>query len=353
MTTYQRFAAPLVRLLSPELAHDLAIQFLRFAPHLEKPAEIDPALQQTLWELDFPHPVGMAAGFDKNAQVSDALLQLGAAFVEVGTVTPLPQPGNPKPRVFRLDEDAGVINRLGFNSQGLEPFIARLKQRHGRPGIVGANVGKNRDSQNAVFDYAKGIEAAAPYCDFLVINISSPNTPGLRDLQTPAELSLLLTAAQNARAKSVGEGKKPPILVKIAPDLDTAQISEIAKTLRELKADGVIATNTTIARPDTLRSRHAHQTGGLSGRPLKRASLEVVGEMYRRLEGEIPIVGVGGIENGEDAYAMIRAGASLVELYSAMTFQGLGIFRDIAAELAALIQADGLSSITEAVGRDA
>lgn len=350
VSLYTSFAAPLVRRLSPELAHDLAIQYLRLVPRLAGARKSHAILRQTLWGLNFPHPIGLAAGFDKNAQASDAVLRRGAAFVEVGTVTPKPQPGNSKPRIFRLDEDAGMINRLGFNSQGLQKFTVRMRRRHRREGIVGANVGKNRDSDNAVHDYVIGIEAVAPYSDFLVVNISSPNTPGLRDLQTPAELSLLLKSVRNARARSVGEAGRPPILVKIAPDLDGDQLSEMARVLPDQGADGVIATNTTIARPSSLQSQNAGEVGGLSGRPLKQASLNIVRELHGLLDGKIPIVGVGGIETGADAYAMIRAGASLVELYSAMTYEGFGIFSRIADDLAARLKAEGFETISQAVG---
>lgn len=353
LSSYERIFAPLIQKLDPEVAHDAAIRYLRLNPFGRRVVIDDPVLRQTIWGLDFAHPVGLAAGFDKNAEVQDAVLKRGAAFAEAGTVTPKPQPGNDKPRMFRLTEDGAVINRLGFNNEGLDAYTKRLRARRelGRPGIVGANVGKNKTSQDAVKDYETGVRAVAPWCDFLVVNVSSPNTPGLRDLQGAEELRILLAVAKKARHETTGSDY-PPLLVKIAPDLSDVQISDIAEIVLDLDIDGVIATNTTIDRPVSLISSFAPETGGLSGRPLLEPSTKILHELYRLTGGRIPIIGVGGVGSADDAYAKIKAGASLVQLYSAMTFQGLGIFAEIARGLSDRLKADGYSNITNAVGAD-
>ena len=350
LSNYLRFVAPVLRQLDPEFAHNAAIRYLRYIPSRGGNAIDDPRLRQTIWGLEFPHPIGLAAGFDKNAEVPDAVIRRGAAFAEVGTVTPRPQPGNPKPRLFRLTEDGAVINRLGFNNQGLDAFAARLAARR-RGGIVGANVGKNRDSDDAVGDYVLGIERLAALADYLVVNVSSPNTPGLRDLQGAPELRALIIAANEARTRATPDNP-PPLLVKIAPDLSEGQLADIAEIALELSLDGLIATNTTIERPAGLMSRHVSETGGLSGRPLLQPATKILSNLYRLTEGKLPLIGVGGVETADDAYAKIRAGASLVQLYSAMTDQGLGIFPGMARGLADRLQADGYENITDAVGAD-
>ncbi|OYZ91034.1 MAG: dihydroorotate dehydrogenase (quinone) [Rhizobiales bacterium 17-65-6] len=299
----------------------------------------DPILATRVWNLDFPNPVGLAAGFDKHAEVLDPLLRMGFGFVEAGSVTPRPQSGNPKPRLFRLDEDDGVINRFGFNSEGLAPFIYRLGKRLGSGGIVGANVGKNKDTEDASEDYAAGISATCRLADYLVCNLSSPNTPGLRDLQARAEMGRLIGHALAARNESIPDPVgRPPLLVKIAPDLDDA--------------DGIILGNTTLSRPASLRSAHKSETGGLSGKPLMALSTERLAALARLTKGRIPLVGCGGIASGADAYAKIRAGASLVQLYSALVFKGPGLVVRVRDELAAHLRADGFSSVAEAVGAD-
>jgi len=297
--------------------------------------------------MDFPNPVGMAAGFDKNAAIPDALFNLGFGFVEVGTVTPRPQAGNPKPRLFRLVEDQAVINRLGFNGQGAAAVVARLQHRQQR-GVLGVNIGKNRDTTDEIDDYVKGVSLFAPLADYLTVNISSPNTPGLRDLQRRERLSELLTAIVEAR--NAVEGRRTPVLVKIAPDLNETEIRDIAEVSHSTGIDGLIATNTTLARPDTLKSAYKAEAGGLSGHPLFGLSTKILSELYKATEGKIPLIGVGGIASGLDAYQKIKAGASLVQLYSSLVFEGPGLVRRIQRDLLLRLQADGFTNINQAVG---
>lgn len=346
-------------LLPAEAAHRVTIVALRsgLVPKLAGPD--DPVLATRVWGLDFANPLGVAAGFDKDAEAVDGLLAMGFGFVEVGTVTPEPQPGNPKPRVFRLPEDRAVINRLGFNSRGLAPVVARLERRRTarRPGIVGANVGMNQASRDAAADYAAGIEALAGLADYLVMNVSSPNTPGLRDLQARPRLVALIERAQAARARAAGarEGGAPvpPLLLKIAPDLSDDELRDMAEVALETGLDGLVVTNTTVARPEGLKGRHRREPGGLSGAPLFQRSTEVLREMHRLTQGRVPLVGVGGVASGRDAYAKIRAGASLVQLYTALVYEGPGLVGRIKAELAQLVRADGFARVTEAVGAGA
>jgi dihydroorotate dehydrogenase len=341
-------ALPLVGLLPPERAHDLTIRALRagFRP-LSTPAD-DPILATRIWALDFPNPIGLAAGFDKNAEVPDAMLRFGFGFSEVGTVTPRPQPGNPMPRVFRLPQDQAAINRLGFNNQGLGQVSARLTARR-RAGIVGGNIGKNRDTADVTADYCRGVATLAPLVDYLVINVSSPNTPGLRDLQRRSEVSVLIAAVIAAR-DAVRLNRPPPLLLKIAPDLTPREIADLAETALSSGIDGMIISNTTTARPANLRDRNAPEPGGLSGRPLFEPSTALLAEMYRLTRGRVPLVGVGGVASGADAYAKIRAGASLVQLYTALIYHGPGLVRRIKRDLAALLRRDGFVTIADAVG---
>jgi dihydroorotate dehydrogenase len=347
------FAGPLLRALPPEPAHDLTVWLLRHGlvpgPEAE---EDDPILATRLWGRGFTNPIGLAAGFDKNAEVPDAMLGQGFGFVEVGTVTPLPQPGNPKPRLFRLAADRAVINRFGFNSEGLERVAARLKSRlespRRRPGIVGANVGKNRDTVDAAADYAHGAAALSGLVDYLVMNVSSPNTPGLRDLQARESLEELI-----GRVKAACASKRcPPLLLKIAPDLSAAQLEGIAAVALSTGIDGLVVSNTTIERPPGLRSRHRDEVGGLSGAPLYARSTEVLRAVYRRTGGRIPLIGVGGVGSGREAYGKIRSGASLVQLYTALVYEGPGLVARIKADLASCLRADGFSSVAAAVGAD-
>jgi dihydroorotate dehydrogenase len=342
-------------LLSPETAHHLALRALKTGLLGGRREPDDLILASRVWGLDFPNPVGLAAGFDKDAEVLEPMLALGFGFVEAGTVTPQPQSGNPQPRLFRLDEDEAVINRFGFNSQGLGPFVGRLQQRRasGTPGIVGANVGKNREAPDAAADYVIGIEAVCGVADYLVCNVSSPNTPGLRSLQARAPIANLLQRALEARQRSACSATRPPpLLAKVGPDLDDEQLRDIAEVALALGIDGLIVGNTTIARPDGLRSRHAAESGGLSGKPLMLSSTSCLARMFRLTGGRLPIIGCGGIASGADAYAKIRAGASLVQLYSALVFHGPGLVTVIKCDLAQLLRADGFRSVAEAVGAD-
>ena len=339
---------PLIRLLEPETAHDLTIRALKWGlvPGIE-PFD-DDVLRLRLWDRDFPNPVGLAAGFDKNAEVPDRALALGFGFVEVGGVTPRPQAGNPRPRLFRLARDRAVINRLGFNNDGLEAVAGRLRARPG-DGIVGVNLGVNRDSADAAADYAVGTRALAGLADYLVVNVSSPNTPGVRALQGRRPLEALLQAVLAARRDS---GARPPVLLKISPDLGGDDLGDIAEVALESGIDGLIATNTTIDRPPGLASRRRGEAGGLSGAPLFAPSTRVLADMYRLTGGRLPLIGVGGVASGADAYAKIRAGASLVQLYTALVFHGPGLVNRIKRELAGHLRADGFSSVSEAVGAD-
>jgi dihydroorotate dehydrogenase len=305
-----------------------------------------PLLQQRIWALDFPNPIGLAAGCDKDARAPGALLSLGFGFVEIGTVTPQPQPGNPKPRLFRLDQDRAAINRLGFNSGGLEAVVARLARRS-PSGIVGVNLGKNRDSVDAAKDYEEGIRRAAPFADYIVINISSPNTQGLRDLHARARLDSLLRRLVDTRNRVLPAA---PLLLKIAPDITRQERADIAEVSLATRIDGMIVSNTTIERPPGLRSRHAVENGGLSGRPLFRASTALLADMYRLTEGKLPLIGVGGISSAADAYAKICAGASLVQLYTALVYDGPALVSRIKTGLVELLDRDGYASIAQAVG---
>src|SRR6266851_4326532 len=339
---------PLLRALPPETAHRLTLMAL--AAGLAGASRIadPPELRQRLWGLDFPNPIGIAAGFDKDARVPDALLRLGFGFVEVGTVTPRLQPGNPRPRLFRLEADGALINRMGFNSGGLDTVSGRLSART-RRGIVGVNLGKNRDGEDAADDYLEGVRRVARLADYLVVKVSTPNTPRLRDLQARAVLDTLLRQLLAARDEI---GSHAPLLVKIAPDLAPEERRDIAAVALATQIDGIIVANTTVARPQGLRSTAAGETGGLSGRPLFEPSTELLGEMFRLTEGRVPLIGVGGVANAADAYAKIRAGASLVQLYTALVFAGPGLLGRIKSGLAELLRRDNFASIAEAIGAD-
>jgi dihydroorotate dehydrogenase len=351
-TLAYRLVRPWLHMLDPEHAHHAAIWAIRHGLAGAVSAADDPLLATRVWDLAFANPIGLAAGFDKDAEVVDAMLALGFGFVEAGTVTPLPQPGNPKPRLFRLDEDAGVINRFGFNSKGLASFVGKLKARE-RRGIVGANVGKNRDAADAVADYVSGIEAVCGFADYLVCNVSSPNTPGLRGLQGRAEIEDLLQHALDARRRATPlSGRLPPLLAKVGPDLNLPQISDIAEVAVATQVDGLIVGNTTVDRPPGLQSPHAQETGGLSGAPLMTKATACLAEMYRCVGGRLPIIGCGGVASGADAYKKIRAGAALVQLYSALVFHGPQLVGSIKRELAACLRKDGFKSVAEAVGAD-
>ncbi len=333
---------PLFFRLDAERAHGLSVAALERLP-VRKPARRDPRLAMRVAGLDFPTPVGLAAGYDKDARVPDAMLGLGFGFVEVGTLTPLPQAGNPQPRLFRLAEDHAVINRMGFNNGGQAAAYARLAGRS-RRGIVGVNVGANKDSADRVADYVKGVAMMAPVADYLAINISSPNTPGLRALQEAAALDELLAAVIEAR----GPGG-PPIFLKVAPDLDSKDIDALAKVVVDRRLDALIVANTTVSRPP-LSSLHAGEQGGLSGEPLRPLALQRLRDFRHATGGAIPLVAAGGIGSAADAYARIRAGASLVQLYSALVYAGPGLAKRIARGLLPLLARDGFASVAEAVG---
>lgn len=339
---------PLLHALPPEAAHRLTLLALRagFAPG--QSAADDPILRSSLWGLDFANPIGLAAGFDKDGVAVSPLLRLGFGFVEIGGVTPEPQPGNPRPRVFRLPGQGALINRLGLNSAGMSAVAANLRRRP-RPGPVAVNLGRNKDSADAGADYRALVGTFAGLADFLVVNVSSPNTPGLRALQDRDALARLLDGVMAARSAT---GHRTPVLVKIAPDLTSEDRADIAVVALASGIDGLVVSNTTIARPDGLPGDLASQAGGLSGRPLMGPSTELLREMAGRTGRRLPIIGVGGVASGADAYAKIRAGASLVQLYTALVYQGPALVTAIKRDLAALLRADGLASVADAVGAD-
>ena len=352
MTGWYSFAGPVLRLLPPETAHRLAIRALASGLVPQAPRREFPALAMRVWGLNFANPIGLAAGFDKDGEAIEGLLSAGFGFVEVGTVTPRPQPGNPRPRLFRLADDEALVNRLGFNNQGVGAMAARLAA-HGRGGVIGVNIGINRDSAAAVADYVACLEALHGRADYVAVNVSSPNTPGLRDLQGRANLEALVGALVDKRARLTPPGRRPPpLVVKIAPDLDDRDKADIAAVALETGLDGLIVCNTTTVR-EGLASRHRGEPGGLSGRPLFAPSTALLAEMHRLTEGRIPLIGVGGIASGADAYAKIRAGASLVQLYTALVYHGPGLVGRIKAELADRLAADGFASVADAIGVDA
>jgi len=344
---------PLLRWFDPEDAHRMAIQGLRLLPPVKSRAD-DHKLAVRAFGLNFPNPIGMAAGFDKSAEAPDALLRLGFGFVEIGTVTPKPQGGNPRPRLFRLERDEAVINRMGFNNDGAEAALRRLAARAHHGGIVGVNVGANKDSSDRVADYVKLIETFAPVASYFTVNVSSPNTPGLRNLQQSAALDELLAKVIDARERVRKNAGDSPVLLKIAPDLSLAELDDVVQIARSRGVDGMIVANTTLARPSSLREQtRAKEQGGLSGRPLFRLSTRMVAETYVRTEGAFPLIGVGGIDSGGAALTKIRAGASLIQLYSSLVYKGLGLVEDIKNDLASTLLRTGRDSLSEIVGADA
>lgn len=337
---------PLLFRLDGESAHRLTVRALTFLPEGKPPAE-DPMLASTVAGLRFPNPVGLAAGFDKDGEVAHKMHRLGFGFTELGTLTPLPQEGNPRPRLFRLVEDRAVINRMGFNNGGQAAAIARLEQKVRAHGLTGINIGANKDATDRIADYVTGVRNMGTLADYLTVNISSPNTPGLRALQDKGALDNLLSAVMAARGE-----KGPPIFLKVAPDLESADVEDIAGLVAQHRVDALIVSNTTISRPK-LTSRFASESGGLSGAPLHDLALQRVREFRKATGGAIPLIGVGGISNADQAYARIRAGASLIQIYSALVFEGPGLPRRINAGLKALLSRDGFAHIGEAVGIDA
>ncbi|HTH28378.1 MAG TPA: quinone-dependent dihydroorotate dehydrogenase [Sphingobium sp.] len=337
---------PLLFRLDAERAHRLTVALVSRLP-MSGPMTGDPILRQRLFGLDFEGPVGLAAGFDKDAEVFDRMGRFGFAFAEVGTLTPLPQPGNPRPRLFRLAEDEAVINRMGFNNAGQKAAARRLARPRPEGLVTGINIGANKDSSDRTADYVAGVAAMSRFADYLTINISSPNTPGLRALQDRGALDSLLAAVMAAR----GPGGVP-VWLKVAPDLESEDVRDIAEVALGHKVDAIVVSNTTIARPGSLRSAHAGESGGLSGAPLHDAALQRLRDFRLATRGAIPLIGVGGIGNADQAYARIRAGASLIQLYSALVYKGPMLPRAINQGLAKLLARDGFARIADAVGVD-
>ena len=349
---FDHLARPLLRRLDPETAHGLALNALKHAP-LPRPAADDEKLRVEAFGLMFPSPVGLAAGFDKHAEVIDPLLRLGFGFVEAGGVTPKPQAGNPRPRLFRLDPDEGIINRFGFNSHGVEAVAQRLAARAGAPGIVGINLGSNKDTVDRAADYVTCIAALAPHVSFLTVNISSPNTAGLRSLQQASALDDLLARVIEARDRVAREAGRKPLLLKIAPDLTLTDLDDVVGIALRHRIDGMIVGNTTLTRPDLRDRVTSIEQGGLSGRPLFPLSTRMLAETYVRAEGAFPLIGVGGIDSGAAAFAKIKAGASLIQLYSGLVFRGVGLIGAIKKDLLDFLRIGRLDQLSDAVGRDA
>ena len=334
---------PLAFALDAERAHRMAIRALKLVPP-RRPPDFPPSLKTRVAGIDFPIPVGLAAGFDKDAEVAEQMLSMGFGFVEVGTLTPKPQEGNPRPRLFRLTQDGAVINRMGFNNRGQPEAFQRLIDCTHMHGVIGVNIGANKDSKDRIADYVAGVRAMAPVAKYLTINISSPNTPGLRQLQDEGALNALLEAVNEARPKD-----GPPIFLKVAPDLGEGEPDQIVRVAMQHNVDALIVANTTVSRPP-LKSRFASETGGLSGAPLKCLALKALRDFRSASGGQIPLIGVGGIATADDAWERIRAGASLVQLYSAMVYEGAHIAVRIARGLAERVNQAGYSNIAEAIG---
>ena len=348
-----RLARPALFALEPEDAHEATLKALELGVHPRPLAADDPVLRQIVFGLDFPNPIGIAAGFDKDARVADAVLAMGCGFAEAGTVTPKPQPGNPKPRVFRLVADRGLINRLGFNNGGHAAALARLEARKGRSGIVGVNIGANKDSADRAGDYVAGIEPFNSVASYFTINISSPNTPGLRDLQAPAALDELLSRVMAARARLVATGSpRRPIIVKIAPDIAADDIDPICERLTAHGADGIAVSNTTLTR-DRLKDPQAQEAGGISGRPLFRRSTAMLARVFKATGGKIPLIGIGGIDSAAGALEKIEAGATLLQLYTGLTYEGPGLIGEIKSHLAQEVCRAGRSNLGGLRGRKA
>lgn len=346
---FNGLALGLLHQMDAEKAHVVTIKALKAGLGGRACRKTDPRLASRLWDLDFPNPLGMAAGFDKNGEVPDALLALGFGHTEVGSVTPRAQPGNPKPRVFRLPADEGVINRYGFNNEGHAALRQRLERRTGARGIVGVNVGANKDATDRVADYVAGIEAFADLASYFTVNISSPNTPGLRNLQARAALAELLGAVMAARdARTQSLGRQVPVLLKIAPDVLEEELAEIVEEVLAHKVDGLIVSNTTLSREGLSPDPVAGEAGGLSGRPLFRRSTIMLAKARRLAGPELPIIGVGGIDSAEAAWTKITAGADLLQLYSALTYKGPALVSEILAGLTERLDRYGMSSLAEA-----
>jgi dihydroorotate dehydrogenase len=350
---FDRLSRPLLRALDPEDAHALTLKALHYVP-LARAAADPPELSVRAFGLTFPNPVGVAPGFDKNAEVPDAMLRLGFGFVEIGTVTPRPQAGNPRPRLFRLENDRAVINRMGFNNEGAPKALARLSARARAGGIVGVNIGANKDSADRAEDYARLVETFAAVASYFTVNISSPNTPGLRDLQQAAALDDLLARVMEARERVRARTRLVPVLLKIAPDLTLADLDDVVGVARKRRVDGMIVSNTTLARPASLHDRDtAREAGGLSGRPLFKLSTRMLAETFVRAEGAFPLIGVGGIDSGPAAIAKIKAGASLVQTYTGLVYRGVGLLTEIKSDIASALRRGHRTSLESMVGVDA
>ncbi len=354
MIDLYRLFQPVVFAIDPEIAHGLTIKGLAspFAPRVRR--KPDPRLAVSVFGVDFPNPVGMAAGYDKNAEVPDALLRLGFGHVEVGTVTPRPQSGNPKPRMFRLRADNGIVNRLGFNNQGHAAMRARLIARKEAGGVVGVNIGANKDSEDRAADYVAGIRALADLATYFTVNVSSPNTPGLRDLQARAQLADLLSRVLAARDEiAASGGRRVPVLLKIAPDVDDAGLDDIATETLDQRLDGLVVSNTTLARGGLRDTALARESGGLSGRPLFRRSTVVLAKMRLRVGPALPIIGVGGIDSGETAWEKIAAGADLLQVYSGLVYEGPSLVGRILDHLGERLTREGIASLADLTGQQA
>ncbi len=352
MSLIYKTGTAFLRRFPAERAHVTTVKLLRAGFGPKTPARSTPELAVNVGGLNLPNPVGLAAGFDKDCDVPDAMLDAGFGFVECGTVTPRPQAGNPKPRLFRLTEDKAVINRMGFNNRGLDHFEMRLSQRPLKVGIVGANLGANKDSTDRVADYVDGLARLWGKCDYFTINISSPNTPGLRKLQGADEMENLLGQLCEKRMALTGDEPSYPMFLKVAPDVNISDVDRIVEQARQYGMDAIIVSNTTIARPESLQSAHKGEGGGLSGQPLFEPSTAILKEFYAAAEGRIDLIGVGGISSGAQAYAKIRAGAKAVQLYSALVYHGPALVNEICQDLSARVKADGFENITQAIGTD-
>jgi len=352
MSLMHELGTVLLRKLPAENAHKLTIKALGGGLGPKFRASISSNLAINVGGLNLPNPIGLAAGFDKDCEVSTPMLAAGFGFVECGTVTPLPQHGNSKPRLFRLVEDKAVINRMGFNNAGLNKFKNNLEKRKLKNGLVGANLGANKNSKNRVEDYAIGLKSLWGLSDYFTINISSPNTPGLRDLQNENAMEELLGRVSEVRAQLAGDRPSYPIFLKVAPDLGLGEVERIVEQSRSYGINAIIVSNTTVARPSSLKSKYKIEKGGLSGQPLFDLSTEILRQFYAAAKGKIDLIGVGGVSNGLQAYEKIRAGASAVQIYSALVYEGPGLVNAINTDLLLRLKADGFKSIAEAVGKD-
>ena len=349
MTVYD-LIRPILFSLEPELAHSLTLKGLRWGSSMLSSANQDDSrLAVEALGLNFSNPLGMAAGFDKNGDVPDALLKLGFGFTEIGTVTPRPQIGNPKPRIFRLIKEQALINRLGFNNNGQRRLVDRLEKKSEatrKLGVLGINIGANKESLDRILDYGAGAKALSPYSDYLAINVSSPNTPGLRGLQSAEALTAII---EQVRASMIRE---VPVIVKIAPDLEIEELEEIAEVARKMSINGIIVSNTTTERPVNSQNHHKNEEGGLSGNPLFEPSTRVLSQLYQLTKGQTTLIGVGGVGSAEDVLKKIRSGASLVQLYTALVYKGPSLIKNIKHDLVELLERDGLQNISHAVGID-